>query len=118
MGSPNLVEPDLTKVDLPHLQRDIVKYTEAGVLPPEAEAWWQQFLDDFVESYGSSPETLPAWYLDDLGTIRQSCTPPVTPAPSIPEKIISLHQNQNNPPKKVSYNVIIFQIFTNTVMRF
>ena len=41
---PSLVDPDLTKVDLPHLQRDIVKYTAAGALPPEADDWWQSCL--------------------------------------------------------------------------
>lgn len=96
-----MVVPDLSKVDLPHLQRDAVKYNEAGVFSPAANILWQEFLSDFQEKYGSIPEVTPAWYLDDLKRIRQSSGPPVKPAAKVSEQILSLHKSQTEQPKKV-----------------
>lgn len=96
-----MVTPDLSKVDLPRLQHDAVKYNEAGVYSPSANMWWQEFLRDFQEKYGSTPSVTPAWYLDELKSIRQFSSPPCNPAPNIAEKILSMHTSQTQQQKKV-----------------
>ena len=87
MGIPNLVKPELTKIDLSRLKQDYIKYNSAGVLTPDANTWWQNFLDDFEENYASIPVTNPVWYLDRLKVIRETTqvhhNPPL--APNVPE---------------------------------
>jgi len=79
-----------------------VKYAEAGVLPSEASKWWEGFLDDFEQSFGSCPPVAPAWYLSELSAIRQSYKSPTQPPLNIPEKILSVHKSQMQQTSTVS----------------
>ncbi len=96
-----MVTPDLTKVDLPHLQRDAVKYNDAGVLSSEANVWWQHFIGNFESSYGSTPEDTPMWHLEELVRIRQKSEPPPQHITSVPDKILDMCRSQTSQQQKV-----------------
>lgn len=92
-GVPNLVKPDLTKLDFPHLEQDIPKYFSAGVFHKDAMVWWESFLSNVASRYGNFPSVMPEWPLDTLKSTRAPERPKVA-EPTIPDKIITLHKNQ------------------------
>ena len=79
----------------------IVKYNTAGVLTQEVSKWWEVFLDRFVETYGSVPQSSPTWYLDKLKHIRSVCQHPQPSSPHVSEKIMSMHKKEREPQQKV-----------------
>ena len=83
-GSRMLVKPDITKVDLPRLKQDSIKYSSAGVFPSPVNMWWQCFLDEFEVKYAHLPDNPPAWYLDHLKMIRATSQTIVNSASTVP----------------------------------
>lgn len=94
-GTPNLVLPDLTKIDLPHLKRDITKYVVAGVFTAEAESWWKAFLDTFEDTFGTTPPT-PMWYLQKLKLLISNSGPSLAHQPNVPAVITDMHQQMKS----------------------
>lgn len=78
MGIPNLVKPELTKIDLSRLKQD---FTTVLLCSPDTNTWWQSFLDDFEENYTSLSDTHPVWYLDRLKVMTQVHHNPATNVP-------------------------------------
>ena len=102
-GYPELVEPKLEKLDLPHLRNDMRKYRGAGVLG-ESYDWWQTFLATIEDDYGSLPVTLPEWIMDRISTYLKD--PPPRADPVIPDKISEYHANQMKPSQEVNYSYV------------
>ena len=61
-----MVQPVVNKIDLPHLCKDIKKYSDAGVLNAESHKWWDDFLNTFKDVYGTVNADLPPWLFDAL----------------------------------------------------
>ena len=80
--------PNLDKVDLPRLVSDIPKYYNAGLFPCEVKAWWSA---DFETSYGTAPESQPAWPLDIFRSIISECPVEPTPIVQVSEVISPLY---------------------------
>lgn len=89
---PDLVEPCLSKVDLPRLVQDAPKYYNSGTFHEDATVWWKSFVSDFESTYGATPSDKPNWPLDVL----KSRSVVVMPAgeTSVPDKISALHKSQ------------------------
>ena len=84
----------LEKVDLPHLCRDIKKYSDAGVLNAESDEWWDEFLKTFIDVYGTVNADLPPWPLDAL---RSAATLSfIAKEVSVPTVILNLHQSERH----------------------
>ena len=99
IGSPNLVNPTLDKVDFPHLCNDIKKYKEVGILGDERFMWWQKFLSTFVKTYGTVPESLPVWPINEISTYIKDL--PINNEPQIPTVITNLHAVHHKPLREV-----------------
>ena len=111
-GHPNLVNPSLDKVDLPHLCSDIKKYKVAGVLSDADTEWWNQFLASFVQKYGSVPEHAPAWPVDEISAIVAKGSASSEPTPVIPDVILKLHSNEKQPSREVCVVFILSIVYT------
>ena len=85
-GIPALVQPTLDKQDIPQMKKDLPKYDAAGVYSPEAIQRWEKLLDDFPWKYGSLPECIPPWVVDELPPINLR-TPSDQPSIALPEKV-------------------------------
>ena len=104
-GSPTLVTPDLCKIDLPHLMRDIIKYNAAGIFSPATYSWWEDFLQNFEDRYASIPNIIPPWYLSELLKIRHPSDLPLIDASAvIPDKILLLRKSEAEQQHKASHS--------------
>jgi hypothetical protein len=89
---PDVVEPNMSKVDFPRLSQDAPKYYKSGVFHDDAKNWWESFILNFEDTYGTTPSTNPPWPLDILktaGVVAASVAEPV-----VSDKISSIHKSQ------------------------
>ena len=91
-GIPDLVQPSLSKMDLPRLVLDTPKYCNSGIFHEDAKTWWSTFISNFEETYGSIPTVKPNWPLDIINSLEVNATPCVEP--TVPGNISTLHKNQ------------------------
>lgn len=92
-----MVQPALNKIDLPHLCKDIKKYSDAGVLNAESHKWWDDFLKTFKDVYGTVNADLPPWPLDALQSAAKPSS--TTKEVSVPTVILNLHQSEKEIPR-------------------
>ena len=100
-GIPELVEPSLLKIDLPHLILDIPKYERAGVFDSGVGEWWRSFLADFEAKYGKKPVLKPQWPLNLLGKVSGTDNTQSVVDPAISEAISLMHRNEQESRSKV-----------------
>ena len=107
-GVPDILHPNLAKVDLDLLNLDIGKYYKAGLFPEQVYSCWKGFLENFPESYGQVPEITPQW---PVGTTLKSTT--ISEAISevvLPTTIIQLHEAEVTPMEPVRTKLYDFVI--------
>ena len=93
------MQPVLEKIDLPHLCRDIKKYSDAGILNAESHEWWDEFLKTFKDVFGTVNADLPPWPLDALQSAAKPSS--ATKEVSVPTVILNLHQSEKEIPREV-----------------
>ena len=77
-GKPSLLEPSLIKQDITQMVKDLPKYHETGLFPPDTREKWDNFklLSGFSSVYGSIPSPEPEWILTNLKPV--STTPVIS----------------------------------------
>jgi len=102
-GCPSLVESNSEKVDLPRLKVDVIKYEKAGVFNESATQWWSEFTQSYDTLHGSLPEDCPPWLMDLLVSANNYILQQAT----INDRILQLHEADNESPPEVRTRIII-----------
>ena len=70
-NKPGVLEPSLTKQDIGQMVKDVPKYYNTGIFPPNSKDKWDSFLSTFNTVYGTVPSVTPRWIVDDLAPLNR-----------------------------------------------